>query len=295
MILNEAELLSGFKKALQEQGRKKATIHSYTRDIQNFLQYLGSTQLHLNLVDLPVFQEYQSHMRYVSKGKESSIRRAIISLRQFFRFLQATNELPSSPLEEQVIPSRLEKMPRLLDDQDLEKLFEASTESDDSLKSSRDAAILAVLAYEGIKASELTELKWKDLQLDSNHSFLKIVGDRERIIEISEDTRSKLLRYKKELEQSPHPALSQKKLWPNMFISFKGQTKPSPRPKISRHGLKFVMYELGEKSSLGKINTEILRHYAIRRHLNLGYTIEDIMIHFGLRRIGNIAKHRKLV
>jgi hypothetical protein len=60
---------------------------------------------------------------------------------------------------------------------------------------------------------------------------------------------------------------------------------------MTRHGLKFILYELGDKAGLSKLNTEQLRHFAVTYLIGLGRTPEEIMAHLGLRRIGNIAKH----
>ena len=42
-----------------------------------------------------------------------------------------------------------------------------------------------------------------------------------------------------------------------------------------------------------KLNTELLRHYAINFHLELGKSPEDVMEHFGLKQLGNIGKHAR--
>ena len=63
---------------------------------------------------------------------------------------------------------------------------------------------------------------------------------------------------------------------------------------MTRHGLKFVMYELGDKIGVSALNSELLRHHAIRHQLALGKTPEELMGHLGLRRLGNIARHNAL-
>jgi hypothetical protein len=60
---------------------------------------------------------------------------------------------------------------------------------------------------------------------------------------------------------------------------------------MTRHGLKFILYELGDKAGLAKLNTEQLRHFAVSYLIAEGRTAEEIMLHLGLRRLGNVAKH----
>ena len=60
---------------------------------------------------------------------------------------------------------------------------------------------------------------------------------------------------------------------------------------MTRHGLKFILYEWGEKAGTKHLNTELLRHFAVTHLLREGRSPEEIMQHLGLRRMGNIAKH----
>ena len=76
-----------------------------------------------------------------------------------------------------------------------------------------------------------------------------------------------------------------------MFIAFKGRDASFPLPNMTRHGLKFIIYELGEKIGMASLNTEQLRHFAVSHLISLGYAPDQIMAHLGLRRLGNIAKH----
>ncbi len=76
-----------------------------------------------------------------------------------------------------------------------------------------------------------------------------------------------------------------------MFISFKGRDAATPFPNMTRHGIKFIFYELAQKAKLPTLNTELLRHFAVAHLIKSGQTPDQIMKHLGLRRLGNIAKH----
>jgi hypothetical protein len=60
---------------------------------------------------------------------------------------------------------------------------------------------------------------------------------------------------------------------------------------MTRHGLKFIVYELGDKVGAKSLNTEQLRHFAVTHLISQGMAPDEIMAHLGLRRLGNIAKH----
>jgi hypothetical protein len=76
-----------------------------------------------------------------------------------------------------------------------------------------------------------------------------------------------------------------------MFVAFKGPHCEIVLPSLARHGLKFLIYELGEGVGLTHLNAETLRAYAIGHLLQRQWTAPQIMKHLGLRRIGNIARY----
>ncbi len=67
----------------------------------------------------------------------------------------------------------------------------------------------------------------------------------------------------------------------------------SPLGKLSRHGLKFLLYELGEETGIKGLNSEILRHFAVYFLLAKGLEIEEVMNRFGLKRPGIILGHAR--
>src|SRR5690606_646206 len=114
---------------------------------------------------------------------------------------------------------------------------------------------------------------------------LSVPGSRARAIRLHPETSRWIRDYRKEYDAIEHPALqaAQEK---RLLIAFKGREAASPIPVMTRHGLKFILYELGEKAGLAKLNTEQLRHYAVRHLIAEGRTAEEIMLHLGLRRLG---------
>src|SRR5690606_22146127 len=87
-----------------------------------------------------------------------------------------------------------------------------------------------------------------------------------------------------------HPKLKSAKE-KRVLIAFKGRDASILIPHMTRHGLKFIIYELGHDFSVMHLNTEVMRHHAMSLLLHAGHNAEQIMAHLGLRRLGNIAKH----
>jgi integrase/recombinase XerD len=282
--------VKNFADALKLKGRQPATIESYCRDASGFVDFLDRSDIRLGDIEPQTLMNYQDHLKFDGLGKENSVRRTVIGIRQFFRFIVESQQIGSSPLDDVPIPARYEGLPESLLTEDLDLLFDQALRTVPQIKSTRDGAILALLGLEGLKAGEVVNLRWSDFLDETHAGSLKIAGAKSRVIRLSSETTIMLSMYKDSYKSfmSIEPAAIFKN---RIFIAFRGREAAIPIPKITRHGLKFMLYELGEKSGLRNLTTEILRHHATSYMLEQGKSADEIMEHFGLRRIGNIAKH----
>ncbi len=279
-------LLDSFKKYLKMHGKKSSTIESYSRDLKKFLNFLDSQKIALEAVELDVISQYQLNLQEISK--ENSIRRGIIAIREFFKHIQEEHPHICPHILETIIPERQDTAPRILRTEEITSLIESSEKIHPKLKGVRDAALIAFFSYEGIKVTELLSLRWSDTLISKTFTSIRIKGVKSRVIQISSQTNRLFKAYQKELVAFDTHLIKKNK---NIFIAFRGKDYLAPVSHITRHGLKFILYELGDKVGIQKLNTEMLRHFAMEYQLNLGRSTDEIMKQMGLMRVGNIAKH----
>jgi integrase/recombinase XerD len=289
-MLVDQDTVSRFAENLKSRGKQPATVESYCRDAQRFLEYLTSNHLPPAGVEPETLVSYQDFLRHECEERDNSIRRSVIGVRQFFRFLTEAKFIQSTPFDLVAIPSRDESLPRGLTDDDIDSLLAVAAAGYPDIKGTRDVALVSLLAFEGLKANELINLFWSDFLVTEGHGSLRIAGTKARSVRLSAESNAMLMRYRDAYHALSHPHLDRAPT-KQMFIAFKGRDAASPLPRMTRHGLKFILYELGEKSGLQHLNTEQLRHYAVTYLMALGRSPEEIMLHLGLRRLGNIAKH----
>jgi integrase/recombinase XerD len=297
--------LDRFAESLRLRGKQPATVESYCRDAQRFLDYLGKNSVDAERVEAETLLAYQEFLRGGEGEKENSVRRTVIGIRQFYRFLSDARAIKATPFDLVPIPSRDERLPKSLSEEDVETLITVAMSGRPEFKAMRDAAIVSLLAHEGIKANELISLRWRDYLSSRDdeasatqnagdgapgQASLRVGGTRARAIFLSRETQSWLDTYRARYDAIMHPVVREA-TDKRMFIAFKGRDAASPLPEMTRHGLKFILYELGEKAGLKHLNTELLRHFAVNYLIGIGRSPEEIMHHLGLRRMGNISKH----
>ncbi|RZA23878.1 MAG: hypothetical protein EOP10_11530 [Proteobacteria bacterium] len=287
---DEVEIVKQFAANLYARDKQLATVESYCRDANEFLRYLAQFKMPLKRVEPETLLAFRDHLSHSEKDRENSVRRKIIGVRQFFRFLASEKFITMTPFDEMPLPERDDGMKKPLARGKIEAMLKGMQAI--GLKSSRDIAILRLLAFEGVKANEIIDLQWKDFVAAQNKASLFIGGTKGRSIFLFPETAAALKKYKDIIDDwkgTRHDSTNE--AFRNIFVSFKGKDGSLVSPKLTRHGLKFSLYEIGERFQIPHLNTENLRHYAIEHLLGEGWDAEDIMQHLGLRRLGNIAKH----
>lgn len=276
-----------FTSYLRKKGKDLSTIDCYSCDIRSFIGYLSEVKVPPSEVGLDVLAGYLNHLRFERKMRSNSVRRSAIAVRQFFKFLCEIRIVEGNTLELSVIPAREELLPSDAFQYDIDLLLDIAGSAETSLKASRDQAIIALMAFEGIKASELISIKWPDL-IFSDYWTLNVRGKKQRVIDICAETGLLLSQYREELAR--HEDLLHRDGF-HMFIGLKGKHLNVILPKLTRHGLKFLVNEVGRKAKLQGLTSEKLRHFAIERFLDLGYPTDRILSHLGLRNLGLVGKH----
>ena len=273
-----------FAEFLKKKGNLPSTIENYSRDALHFLDFINDHQLSLDLVTSETVKAYEEQLSL--SDKENSLRRKIIGAKQFFRFLSLCSKNDESQIEAAPIPRRVEIEPAPLNPELLQSLLNHAVNTTPPIKAKRDYAIICLLAIEGLKAHEIISLTWSNCLIANEQGSLNILGPKPRTIYLNPTTSLAMIEYRDLSKGLDHKGEA-------IFVAFKGRESSLVLPRMTRHGLKHVIYELGEKSGIDQLNTETLRHHAIDFQISQGKSPEEIMNHLGLKRPGNITKHFK--
>ncbi len=285
--------IKGFADALAAQGKQPATIESYCRDARQFVRFMTDLGIRSENLEPATLQQFQQHQILSGMTSDNSVRRSVIGVRQFFRFLAGQKMMSRSPFDDAPIPERHDRLPISSDKLSLDQMMAAAIKGGPRIKGFRDAAIIALLAYEGVKAGELIELRWRDIIFHERFTTLRIRGLRARTLTLTPQTEIVLGRYRTAYKEFM-AQWSKEVADPHVFIAFKGRDGSKPILQMTRHGLKFVLYEIGSQVGQDHLNTEVLRHHAVDFQLLNGKSPDEVMAHLGLRRMGNIKKHLTL-
>lgn len=279
------DFVPAFANQLTSLGREQATVDSYVSDVRLFLSFLAERRVAINDLSLAILQNYYEFLCY-ELLQDNSLRRKIISIKQFFAYLSLEKKIVDDPFVGSIIPKRDDSLWGTLTDNDLQKVLDYLHDCQ-GLSDLRNSAIVHLLAFEGIKASELVSLCWQHFFPQRLDGSLEVIGVRRRLIDLDCRSNHILRRYQRQLEQ--HRSIGGREL---IFFGYKGPGSAVALQGLTRHGLKFLLHKLAEQLDIASLSPQRLRHYAIRYLRNeRNKTVDQTKVHLGLRRIGNINKY----
>ena len=229
----------------------KKTVESYQEDIDIFCDYLFQEGILLEDVDLPCIRNFLTNElnRGVSKR---SCKRRLCALKHFYKYMVNVGYLEDNPFLFITSPKTDKKYPHYLYHEQIEQLFEKNKERTDPLKN-RDQAILYLLYYAGIRASELVNLTVQSVSIKER--FVRVLGkgNKERIVPFTPDCQAVLKHY----IDKERPILLMKKprnLTSALFLNARGN-------QLTTRGLEYILDAIEEKIGLYVgLHPHILRH-----------------------------------
>lgn len=169
------------------------TVEAYMRDLRSFAHFI------LRMYDVPPAKvEEPMVQRYVAwlydRGREkASQARSLSGVKSFFNFLLISDRIESSPAEFVLTPKFGRQLPDVLTTGEIDRIIAAVDGT--TPKEIRDAAMLEVLYSCGLRVSELTSLRIRDLFFGEGYIRVTGKGDKQRLVPISSTARERIHRY----------------------------------------------------------------------------------------------------
>ncbi|MCA9193670.1 MAG: site-specific tyrosine recombinase XerD [Planctomycetales bacterium] len=155
------------------------TVVAYSRDLRRLLSWMGQrTVNHIRLSDLGDFIESLKS----EKLAPTSISRAIVSTRMFFKYLQLEGVVQDNPSELIETQKMWLRVPKALTPAAVERFLDAPKKYDAYCE--RDRAILELLYATGCRVSEVSTLLLKNVHLDEGYCQVEGKGSKQRIVPI---------------------------------------------------------------------------------------------------------------
>jgi integrase/recombinase XerC len=257
-------LISDYKSYLLiEKNYSDNTITSYMKDIADFENFIHTEELAKDLLDVTrerLGRHYLSFLDAEGYAKKS-VARKISSLRTFYDYLITNKHIDINIFTNLETPKVPKKLPQIINDSEIDMLFK----SIDRFKplGFRNYVLLDLLFSCGLRASELTEITIKDIQIDREQILIHGKGSKDRYVPLH----AKLIADLKQYLTYIRPILLSKgptSYEAHVFINYKGTP-------LTVRGLQLILKQIIKNSGeTYKIHPHMLRHAFATTLLNHG-------------------------
>jgi integrase/recombinase XerD len=253
-----------------EKGLSSNTVSAYQRDLAKFAVFAQKRKLALESMSRDDLVDFLASL-YRQKLESRTVARHLVTLRNFFRFAQIQELIPSDPSINLESPKIRRSLPGYLRLQEVEKLL---SQPDEKMPLGlRDRAMLEVFYSTGLRVSELIGLRVMDL--DAKVGCVRCVGkgDKERIVPVGKKALHIVERY---LRDARPKLLGKGKAGITaLFVNRRG----SP---LSRVGVWKILSAYGRQAGLRiALTPHMLRHSFATHLLERGADLRSVQLMLG--------------
>lgn len=252
------------------------TVSAYKSDIYEFMRSLHENNRNLLQSDDLDVSNYLTILKKC-KDSRSTVIRKISSLRSFYKFLLRNGIYDKNPFVEVNLKKNPNRLPRMIYKKELREIFNTAKNSNDPYLKFRDYLLLEMLYDTGMRVSECTNLRFKDINFDNR--IIKVIGKgkKERYLPFGNyliqalnnyDNRCRIIIMNKFNKHHDY-----------VFINHYGDA-------ITPRGVEYVIDSILSRTSLNlHVHPHMLRHTFATEMLNNGAdlrTVQELLGHSSL-------------
>ena len=255
------EWINAFLVHLQNKNFSPHTIRSYRADLQEFLLFLKKrSQSDLRAFTSATIRSFLASLQTLHQPARNTVLRKIASLRSLAAFLLEQGKLERNPFKLLPAPKREKILPKFLSVPETERLLDTAAHSKHF--AARDKALFELMYSSGLRRSEVTGLRVKDI--DFFNGIVKVLGkgSKERLVPVTDAALDALKTYLA-CRKNPQPDDA-------LFLNKNG--KP-----LTGDGLAYIFKNTAISSHLArKVTPHSLRHSFATHLLNNGCDLRSL-------------------
>ncbi|MCH5225586.1 MAG: tyrosine-type recombinase/integrase [Muribaculaceae bacterium] len=254
---------------IYELNRAPLTATAYANDLRQFKEWLSPNNP--ESVDFTAITQSDVRAWLASLSKKGitprSLRRKIICLRSFFKWMIKTGKINSSPLHNISLPKLPKPLPELIKPQEIEEaLFKINSDSsqDESPDEMLNSLVLEILYSLGLRRAELAAINDKDISFEKGE--IKVTGKRskQRVVPVPQKLMQQISCWQKMRDKT-----QQKQDPDNPLLTIKGK-------RITHHQIYAIVRKSLAESTAKKKSPHALRHSFASAMLNGGAEIDSV-------------------
>jgi integrase/recombinase XerD len=198
------EAINNFKFHCQyEKNLSSKTLQAYNVDLSQFEEYKEFKTFNVKDFDKHLIKEY-IQVLYQSNFQAKTIKRKLAVLKAFFTYLEFDEVILVSPFRKiNVSIKEPKQLPKTIELKEIRKILKNLYKLKENFPNKnvysykalvRDITIIEILFSTGIRVSELSNIKMKNINIQTGIIKIQGKGDKERVIQVCDNEVKKLLK-----------------------------------------------------------------------------------------------------
>lgn len=249
-----------------ERGLARNTLEAYRRDLSALGAFLADLGVALEAADAAALAAHLRHLRRRQLAPRS-VRRALASIRGFFRHLVERGERADDPSLHLQPPKLWRQLPTTLSEAQVEALLAAPDIA--TPPGLRDRAMLELLYATGLRVSELVGLKLSQLRFDVGFLVAFGKGAKERVVPVGESAEHWVGEYLR--DSRPRMAKGRHQA---VFVTRRGGG-------MTRQFFWKILRDHGRRAGIERLHPHVLRHSFATHLLEHGVDLRAVQAMLG--------------
>ncbi|MCR5741531.1 MAG: tyrosine-type recombinase/integrase [Gammaproteobacteria bacterium] len=286
MNQSNKDYLERFIAYLRDEKRySENTLLAYSNDIYEYMSFLDENEFgEASDVSNRVAEFYIGYIR--DKYTPRTIQRKSSSINSFYNyFVNNLKEFEMNPFLGVAIPKSEKRLPKFVYDDEIKEFLSSIDDSTEVGK--RDKLIFELLYGSGLRVSELTAMRLKDVDSDDRRIVVHGKGSKDRIVPM---TKQSAKDYESYLLLSRPTLLSRSRNLDNdyVFLNFHGGS-------LTSRGVRDILERvLKETSSTMKVSPHAFRHSFATHLLNNGMDVRMVQELLGHSNLSTTQIYTKI-
>ena len=253
-----------------EKGLAALTVEAYTRDLRQFYEWCSRHGFWQ--AEVPKDEQVRRYLDslYDSGLAGRSIGRHLVSLRNFYKFLLAENQIGADPTALIPLPRQWKALPKYLNRDQVERITTPAVDADGPQRL-RDQAMCELLYASGLRVSELCRLETADLNAELGVLRVLGKGNKQRMVPVGKEALRAIAGYL----ATARPQILKSRVSKHLFVTARGGP-------LTRQGFWKALGLRGRRAGIFKgLSPHVLRHTFATHLLEGGADLRSVQTMLG--------------
>ena len=273
-------LVQEYMKDKLVQGLSMRTLEQYLMAVQKLFDYTHKEVTLMTKEDIINYLNYYSYSNPNGEQKPNTVKNRYLQLSAFFTWLRNNKYIVDNPFDSINTPKGNIPTKEVITTGEMERIIIACEKHQNGIKLARDLAITTFLLESGVRVTELSNIKLRDVDWDKKRVIIhQGKGDKSRAVFFGEKAKERLEQY-----------LSYRDYTDNDYLFSKYYHKG----KLNKTGIENIIKKIGEYADIPRLHPHLFRTTFATNLIRKGISVSVVKALMGHANLNTLESYVQL-